>query len=69
MSRDLLPLSLRLRRGRVPVVDHLQRQDGVEREASNEPVQDELVVHLLQGREDARERAEEVVEHLHEQIR
>lgn len=31
----------------VPVVDHLCRQDQVEREASQEAVQNELVVHLL----------------------
>lgn len=48
----------------VPVVDHLKSENGVEDEARNEAVEDELVVDFLEGRKDAREGAEEVVEDL-----
>ena len=49
---------------RIPVVDHLRCEHKVEREARNEAVQDERIVDLLEGGEDARERACEVVEDL-----
>ena len=50
---------LRCRFGRfcfraLPVIDHLRGQDDVEAEAGNEAVQDELVIDLLYGSEDAR---------------
>lgn len=57
-----LPLSL-LRRS-VPVVNHLQGKDRVEREARNEAVQNQLVVNLLERRKDARQGPGEVVEDL-----
>jgi hypothetical protein len=38
----------------VPVVDHLESEDGIEDEAGNEAVKDELVVDLLEGCEDTR---------------
>jgi len=37
----------------VPVVDHLESENGVEDEARDETVEDELVVDFLEGREDA----------------
>jgi len=48
----------------VPVVDHLESENGVEDEARDKTVEDELVVDFLEGREDTREGAEEVVEDL-----
>lgn len=48
----------------VPVVDHLESEHGVEDEARDEAVEDELVIDFLEGREDAGKRAEEVVEDL-----
>lgn len=51
-------------RGLVPVVQHLRRQHRVQREPGYEPVQDQLVVDLLERCEDPRERACEVVEDL-----
>ena len=48
----------------VPVVDHLESEHSVEDEARDEAVKDELVVDFLESREDARKRAEEVVEDL-----
>lgn len=48
----------------VPVVDHLESEHGVEDEARDEAVKDELVVDFLEGREDARKRTEKVVEDL-----
>ncbi len=64
-DRDLLlPLSPGLGRGGVPVVHHLRGQYAVQREPGDEPVQDQLVVHLLQRREDPGQGAGEVVEHL-----
>lgn len=59
-----LALALGLGRGSVPVVDHLQSNDGVERKASHEAVEDQLVVHFLKSGEDARQRASKVVEDL-----
>jgi len=50
--------------GRVPVQDHLQGEDGVEREAGDEAVEDDFVGDFLQGGEDAGEGAEEVGEDL-----
>lgn len=50
--------------GRFPVQDHLQGEDGVEREAGDEAVEDDFVGDFLQGGEDAREGAEEVGEDL-----
>lgn len=68
-SRGLLSLRLLLRLGRsLPVVEHLRRKDEVEREAGQVPVQDERVVDLLHGSEDAGERTGEVVEHLGRQV-
>lgn len=55
---------LRRRSRRVPVVDHLQSQDSIQSSTSNESVQDQLIVHLLQSCENSRERADEVVEDL-----
>lgn len=64
-NRDLLLLlALRLCRRRIPVVDHLSRENSIEHEASNEPIEDQLVINLLQRCEDSREGASEVVEDL-----
>jgi hypothetical protein len=53
------------RRGRaLPVVDHLDRQDEVQDETCNEAIENEVVVDFLQGSEDARQGASEVVEDL-----
>lgn len=63
--RDLLlALAVGLRRRRVPVVHHLRSEHAVQHKARDEAVQDQLVVHLLEGREDAREGAGEIVEDL-----
>jgi hypothetical protein len=51
-------------RSAVPVVDHLECENGVEDETRNEAVKDELVVNFLEGCENTREGAEEVVEDL-----
>ena len=63
-------LELRLRRSAalraVPVVDHLRSYNGIEGEARDEAVKDELVRNFLQSGEDARQRSEEVVEDLRE---
>lgn len=48
----------------VPVVQHLGRKDHIEGEASNESIKNELIVHFLQGSEDAGEGASEIVEDL-----
>jgi hypothetical protein len=48
----------------IPVVHHLQSENGVEDEAGNEAVEDELVVDFLKGCEDTREGTEEIVEDL-----
>jgi hypothetical protein len=48
----------------VPIVDHLESENGIEDEAGNEAVKDKLVVDFLEGCEDAREGTEEVVENL-----
>lgn len=48
----------------LPVVQHLGRQNDIQRESGYEPVQNDLVVNLLEGGEDPRERADEVVENL-----
>jgi hypothetical protein len=48
----------------VPVVDHLESENGIEDEARDEAVKDELVVDFLKGCEDTRKGAEEVVEDL-----
>ena len=69
LDRRLLALALRLGRGRVPVVDHLESENEVEGEAGDEAVQDELIVNLLKGCEDARERAGEIVEDLRRCVR
>lgn len=42
----------------------MQEEDGVEGEASDEAVEDERVVYFLEGSEDAREGAEEIVDDL-----
>lgn len=59
-----LALPFSLLRWRVPVVDHLQRKDGVERKARDESIQDQLVINLLQRGEDARKGTGKVVEDL-----
>lgn len=59
MGLDLLRLGRAL-----PVVQHLGRQNDIQRESGHEPVQNDLVVNLLEGGENPRERADEVVEHL-----
>lgn len=65
----LLALALGLLRRGVPVVDHLGSEDGVEREASDEAVEEDLVVDFLEGGEDTGEGPDEVVEHLqHESV-
>jgi len=65
VPRDLLLLlAPSLSRGCVPIVNHLERQNQVEREPGHESIQNQLVIHLLQRREDARKRSDEVVEHL-----
>ena len=38
---------------RIPVVDHLKSQDGIQGESGNEPIQNELIVDLLQRCEDS----------------
>lgn len=58
----MLPLCLR--RGRIPVVHHLQGQNRIQHEAGDKAVEDQLVVHLLQRCEDSGERANKVVEDL-----
>lgn len=57
-----------LGRGAVPVVGHLGGEDGIEHEAGNKAVQDKRVVDFLQGGEDARERAKEVVDDLFQHV-
>lgn len=61
---NLLPLASSLCRGGVPVVHHLQSEDGVEGKAGDEAVQYQFVVDLLERGEDARQRAGQVVEDL-----
>ena len=51
-------------RGALPVVQHLRREDNVQGEASDKAVENELIIDLLQGSENARERAGEIVKHL-----
>jgi hypothetical protein len=48
----------------IPVVHHLDREDGVEAESSHNAVQDEIVIDFLKGCEDARQGTEKVVEDL-----
>ena len=50
------------RRWTVPVIQHLPGQDSIEHKARHESVQDELVIHLLQRREDASQTTQQVVE-------
>lgn len=50
------------RRGTVPIVHDLGGEDGVEEEAGDEAVQNQLVIDLLQRGVDATQTAEEVVE-------
>lgn len=57
-----------LGRWAVPVNEHLKGEDGVECESSHEAVENELVVHFLEGGKDARQGAEEVVENLEKSI-
>ena len=64
-DRDLfLLLALCLLCRCVPIVHHLGSQNGIQGKTSNEPVEDQLVIHLLQGCEDSGEGAHEVVEDL-----
>jgi len=58
----LVPASERLRR--IPVPEHLHGQNDVQGEAAEESVEDDGIVDLGEGREDAGEGAEEVVEDL-----
>lgn len=51
---------------RVPVPQHLRRENKVQEGAADEAVQNQRVVDFGESREDARERAEEVVEDLGE---
>lgn len=60
----LAACGLLLRRWAVPVVQHLGREDHVESEASDEAVEDELVVNFLEGGEYAGKGASEVIEDL-----
>lgn len=48
----------------VPVPEHLDSEDHVKGEATNESVKDKLVVDFLEGRKDSRQGSDEVVEHL-----
>jgi len=57
-------LALGLLGGSVPVEDHLESKDGVEDEARDESVKNELVVDLLEGCEDSGQRSGKVVEDL-----
>lgn len=52
------------RRRRVPVVQHLECDDHIEREPGHEAIKDELVVDFLERGEDASERAGKVAEDL-----
>ena len=63
-SRRELVLCSLLAGRRIPVKNHLQREDSVESEPSDEAVEDDFVGDFLQGCEDAREGAEEVGEDL-----
>lgn len=56
---------LRLCRRRVPVPRDLDCKNEVEREASEEAVQDERIVDFLDSCEDAGQRAQEEVDHLY----
>lgn len=60
-----LALALGLLGGSVPVVDHLHSENGIQGEASDESVKDQLVVNLLESSKDAREGSGEVVENLY----
>lgn len=60
----LLALAKSLCGGRVPVPGHLQSEHGIQDEACHEAVQNQLVVHLLEGGENPDERASEIVEDL-----
>jgi hypothetical protein len=67
VCRNGLVQLLRLRllgRGRVPVINDLAEENGVERETSNEAVQDKRIVDFLKGGKDAREGTKEVVDNL-----
>lgn len=58
-------LSLLLGLGRaLPVVQHLAGQDHIQSEAGHEAVENEFVVDLLEGSENARKRPGEIVEDL-----
>lgn len=59
-SRDLL--SMPGRGGAIPVVQHLGGQNGIQQESGDISVQNKLVIHLLQGRVDSHQAAEQVVE-------
>ena len=54
---------------RIPVPEHLDGQDNVQGEAAEETVEDDGVVDLGDGREDAGKGAEEVVEDLWRYVR
>lgn len=45
----------------VPVIQDLRGENGIQRKAGNEAVEDELVVHLLQGGVDATQAAKQVI--------
>lgn len=48
----------------IPIVNHLRRKHSIQSEPGNKAVEDEFVVHLLQGGEDTRQGACKVVEYL-----
>jgi hypothetical protein len=52
-GRGEFVLGRALARGGVPVGEHLQGEDEVQREAADEAVEDDFVGDLLHGREDA----------------
>lgn len=60
----LLALAKGLSRGCVPVVKHLRCKHAIQHEARHEAVQNQLVVNLLEGRENPSGGAEKIVENL-----
>ena len=64
LNGNLLALALGFLRRRIPVVDHLEREDCVQEEARDEAVENKLVIDLLQCGEDSRQRSGKVVEDL-----
>ena len=52
------------RRTLVPIINHLSGQNRIENEPGHEAIQDQLIIHLLQRREDTRQRSSKVIKHL-----